>query len=35
MYGKPQILVGLYPQEQIEEIIQEFLLKPADKSNKK
>ncbi|MBR3408914.1 MAG: thioredoxin fold domain-containing protein [Paludibacteraceae bacterium] len=34
MYGKPQILVGLYPQEQIEEIIEQFLLKPADKSKK-
>jgi len=34
MYGKPQILVGLYPQEQIEEIIQQFLLKPAEKTKK-
>lgn len=31
MYGKPQILVGLYPQEQIEEIIQQFLLKKPSK----
>ena len=34
MYGKPQMLVGLYPQEQIEEIIDQFLLKPAEKSKK-
>ena len=34
MYGKPQILVGLYPQEQIEEIIEQFLLKPAEKTKK-
>ena len=33
-YGKPQILVGLYPQDQIEEIIEQFLLKPADKKKK-
>lgn len=31
MYGKPQILVGLYPKEQIEEIIQQFLLKKPAK----
>ncbi len=34
MYGKPQILVGLYPQEQIEEIIEQFLLKPAETTKK-
>ena len=35
MNGKPQILVGLYPQEQIEEIVEQFLLaKPADQKKK-
>lgn len=35
MNGKPQILVGLYPQEQIEEIVEQFLLaKPADRKKK-
>lgn len=35
MSGKPQKLVGLYPKEQIEEIINSFLLKPTPTNKKK